>query len=225
MKFNKEFKDAVLQLSQNEKDKLLLQLLKKDAVLSSKLQFELLDDKSIDERQLVMEETIKDKVVYFSTKRYSPSYLLKRLRSLSTLITAHVKITKDKLGDSYLNLVMLTETLETFNTKLEKTTPGQSRKLGIYFVSKAFKILIGITKLDEDYHLEHRDNLEKLGALFSDNKHIMRTANQNGFDVNWLISTEIPENIEEIYKEIKKQGYLMSKTYLSTPPYKKSNLS
>jgi len=67
MKFNKEFKDAVLQLSQNEKDKLLLQLLKKDAVLSSKLQFELLDDKSIDERQLVMEETIKDKGVVFSS--------------------------------------------------------------------------------------------------------------------------------------------------------------
>ncbi|MFB0998328.1 MAG: hypothetical protein QMC28_06490, partial [Flavobacteriales bacterium] len=136
MKFNKEFKDAVLQLSQTEKDKLLLQLLKKDAVLSSKLQFELLDDKSVDERQLVMEKTIKDKIAYFSTKRYSPSYLLKRLRSVSTLITAHVKITKDKLGDSYLNLVMLTETLDTFNTKLEKTTPGQSRKLGIYFVSK-----------------------------------------------------------------------------------------
>ncbi|MEZ7900825.1 MAG: hypothetical protein QMC21_01670 [Flavobacteriales bacterium] len=219
MKFNKEFKDAVLQLSQTEKDKLLLQLLKKDAVLSSKLQFELLDDKSVDERQLVMEKTIKDKIAYFSTKRYSPSYLLKRLRSVSTLITAHVKITKDKLGDSYLNLVMLTETLDTFNTKLEKTTPGQSRKLGIYFVSKAFKVLIGITKLHEDYHLEHKENLERLGKLFSSNKHMIRTSKQNGFDINWLISTEIPENIEEIYKEIKKQGYLMSKTYLSTTDY------
>jgi hypothetical protein len=219
MKFNKEFKDAVLQLSQTEKDKLLLQLLKKDAVLSSKLQFELLDDKSVDERQLVMEKTIKDKIAYFSTKRYSPSYLLKRLRSVSTLITAHVKITKDKLGDSYLNLVMLTETLDTFNTKLEKTTPGQSRKLGIYFVSKAFKVLIGITKLHEDYHLEHKENLERLGKLFSSNKHMIRTSKQNGFDINWLISTEIPENIEEIYKDIKKQGYLMSKTYLSTTDY------
>jgi hypothetical protein len=219
MKFNKEFKDAVLQLSQTEKDKLLLQLLKKDAVLSSKLQFELLDDKSVDECQLVMEKTIKDKIAYFSTKRYSPSYLLKRLRSVSTLITAHVKITKDKLGDSYLNLVMLTETLDTFNTKLEKTTPGQSRKLGIYFVSKAFKVLIGITKLHEDYHLEHKENLERLGKLFSSNKHMIRTSKQNGFDINWLISTEIPENIEEIYKEIKKQGYLMSKTYLSTTDY------
>ena len=219
MKFNKEFKDAVLQLSQTEKDKLLLQLLKKDAVLSSKLQFELLDDKSVDERQLLMEKTIKDKIAYFSTKRYSPSYLLKRLRSVSTLITAHVKITKDKLGDSYLNLVMLTETLDTFNTKLEKTTPGQSRKLGIYFVSKAFKVLIGITKLHEDYHLEHKENLERLGKLFSSNKHMIRTSKQNGFDINWLISTEIPENIEEIYKEIKKQGYLMSKTYLSTTDY------
>tara|TARA_B110000305_G_C18918701_1_gene394051 strand:- start:400 stop:561 length:162 start_codon:yes stop_codon:yes gene_type:complete len=48
---------------------------------------------------------------------------------------------------------------------------------------------------------------------------MIRTSKQNGFDINWLISTEIPENIEEIYKEIKKQGYLMSKTYLSTTDY------
>ena len=225
MKFNKEFKDAILGLSQTEKDKLLLRLLKKDKILSNELYFKLLDCDSIDDHQLKMEETIKDKVAYFATKRYTPSYLLKRLRSVSTLITSHVKITKDKMGDSYLNLVMLTETLETFNTKLEKTTPGQSRKLGIYFVTKAFKILIGITKLHEDYHLEHRDNLEKLGELFSSNRHIIRTTNQNGFDVNWLLTTEIPKNIEEIYKEIKKQGYLTSKTYLSTPNYTGGDLS
>ena len=221
MKFNKEFKDAVLGLSQIEKDKLLLRLLKKDQVMSKELYFKLLDYDSVDEHQLKMEETIKEKVAYFATKRYTTNYLLKRLRSVSASITAHVKITKDKMGDSYLNLILLTETLETFNTKLDKSTPGQGRKIGIYFVSKAFKILIGVTKLDEDYHLEYRDNLEKLGELFSNNKHMMRTVKQNGFDVNWLISTEIPENIEEIYKAIKDQGYLSSKTYLATPDYKR----
>jgi hypothetical protein len=225
MKFDKEFKDAVLQLSSVEKDKLLLRLLKKDKVFCNQLYFELLDNKSVDERQLLMEDTIKEKVAYFDTRRYTTNYLLKRLRSVSTLITEHVKITKDKMGDSYLNLLLLTETLSTFNMKLEKTTPGQGRKLGVYFVSKAFKILIGINKLHEDYHLEYRDNLEKLGELFSANKHMMRTAIQNGFDVNWLLTTEFPENIEEIYKEIKKQGYLTSKTYLNTPDYTGDNLS
>ncbi|MDB4088149.1 hypothetical protein N9544_00845 [Flavobacteriales bacterium] len=223
MKFNKEFKDAVLQLSQIEKDKLLIRLLKKDKVFSKQLQFELLDNNSTDERQLLMEDIIKEKVAYFATKRYTPTYLLKRLRSVSTLITEHVKITKDKMGDSYLNLILLTETLETFNIKLEKTTPGQSRKLGIYFVSKAFKILIGITKLHEDYFLEYRDNLEKLGKLFINNKHMMRTAIQNGFDVNWLLTTEYPEDIEDIYKEIKAAGYLSSKTHLNVPAYKQDD--
>ena len=220
MKFNKEFKDAVLQMPQAEKDKLLLQLLRKDTVMSNKLQFDLLDNKSVDERQLAMEETIKNKVAYFATRRYSTSYLLKRLRSVSTLITEHVKITKDKMGDSYLNLILLIETLEQFKTKLQESTPGQGRKIGVYFVSKAFKILIGITKLHEDYFLEYRDNLEKLGELFRKNQHMMRAAKQNGFNVDWLLTTEIPENIEEIYKEIKSQGYLSSKTYLATPDYK-----
>jgi len=217
MKFNKEFKDTILSLPQKEKDKLLLALLKKDKVIAKELYFKLLDDDSVDEHQLKMEEEIKSKVAYFATKRYTTSYLLKRLRSVSTLITAHVKITKDKMGDSYLNLVLLTETMEVFQTKLQKTTPGQARKLCIYFLNKTFKILIGITKLHEDYHLEYRDNLEKLGELYEANKHIMRTAVQNGFDVNWLISKEIPENIEEIYKGIKNEGYLTMKTYLSTP--------
>lgn len=219
MKFNKEFKDAVLGLSQTEKDKLLLKLLKKDKVLSNELYFKLLDYDSIDDHQQKMEVLIREKVAYFATKRYTTNYLLKRLRSVSTLITDHVKITKDKMGDSYLNLILLVETLETFNLKLNKTTPGQARKLCLYILTKTFKILIGITKLHDDYYLEYRENLEKLGSLFSKNKHIVRTAMQNGFDVNWLLEDDYPSDIEEIYKDIKNQGYLSMKTYLSTPDY------
>lgn len=222
MKFNKEFKDAVLGLSQNEKDKLLLRLLKNDKVLSRELYFQLIDTDSVDDHQLEMEKYIKEKVAYFATKRYSPSYLIKRLRSVSNDISTYVKVTKDKLGDSYLTLLLLTEVLEQFNSKLVKTTPGQARKLCIYYLTKTFKILIGITKLHEDYHLEHRDNLERLGELFLQNGHLMRTAKQNGFDVDWLLTTEIPEHIETIYKEIKSAGYLSMKTYLSTPDYKVS---
>ena len=116
MKFNKEFKDAILGLSQNEKDKLLLRLLKKDKVLSRELYFQLIDTDSVDDHQFEMEKYIKEKVAYFATKRYSPSYLIKRLRSVSNDISTHVKVTKDKLGDSYLTLLLLTEVLEQFNT-------------------------------------------------------------------------------------------------------------
>lgn len=220
MKFNKEFKDTVLGLSQTEKDKLLLRLLKKDKVLSKELYFQLIDTDSVDDHQLEMEKYIKEKVAYFATKRYTANYLIKRMRSVSNDISNHVKVTKDKLGDSYLNLLLLVEVLELFNSKLEKTTPGLARKLCIFYLTKTFKILIGITKLHEDYHLEHRENLEKLGELFSKNKHLMRTAKQNGFDLEWLITTEIPVDIEEKYKQIKGAGYLSMKTYLSTPDYR-----
>jgi len=220
MKFNKEFKDTVLGLSQTEKDKLLLRLLKKDKVLSKELYFQLIDTDSVDDHQLEMEKYIKEKVAYFATKRYTANYLIKRMRSVSNDISNHVKVTKDKLGDSYLNLLLLVEVLELFNSKLEKTTPGLARKLCIFYLTKTFKILIGITKLHEDYHLEHRENLERLGELFSKNKHLMRTANQNGFDLEWLITTEIPVDIEERYKQIKGAGYLSMKTYLSTPDYR-----
>jgi len=220
MKFNKEFKDTVLGLSQTEKDKLLLRLLKKDKVLSKELYFQLIDTDSVDDHQLEMERYIKEKVAYFATKRYTANYLIKRMRSVSNDISNHVKVTKDKLGDSYLNLLLLVEVLELFNSKLEKTTPGLARKLCIFYLTKTFKILIGITKLHEDYHLEHRENLERLGELFSKNKHLMRTAKQNGFDLEWLITTEIPVDIEERYKQIKGAGYLSMKTYLSTPDYR-----
>ncbi len=220
MKFNKEFKDTVLGLSQTEKDKLLLRLLKKDKVLSKELYFQLIDTDSVDDHQLEMEKYIKEKVAYFATKRYTANYLIKRMRSVSNDISNHVKVTKDKLGDSYLNLLLLVEVLELFNSKLEKTTPGLARKLCIFYLTKTFKVLIGITKLHEDYHLEHRENLERLGELFSKNKHLMRTAKQNGFDLEWLITTEIPVDIEERYKQIKGAGYLSMKTYLSTPDYR-----
>ena len=220
MKFNKEFKDTVLGLSQTEKDKLLLRLLKKDKVLSKELYFQLIDTDSVDDHQLEMEKYIKEKVAYFATKRYTANYLIKRMRSVSNDISNHVKVTKDKLGDSYLNLLLLVEVLELFNSKLEKTTPGLARKLCIFYLTKTFKVLIGITKLHEDYHLEHRENLERLGELFSKNKHLMRTAKQNGFDLEWLKTTEIPVDIEERYKQIKGAGYLSMKTYLSTPDYR-----
>lgn len=219
MKFDKNFKEAIIRLPQAEKDKLLLRLLKKDLDLCNRLAFELLDTRTTDELQQEMEEELKNNIKKYATNFYSPGYFMMDLRHFSGLITKHVKITKDKMGDPYLNLILLTEALTYSNKRLSNTTAGASRKLCIYIVSKAFKILIGINKLDEDYFIEFRDNLIKLGKLFSENKHLMRTAIQNGFDIGWLLNSEIPEDIENIHKEIRKQGFLTSKVYLNDTGY------
>jgi hypothetical protein len=36
----------------------------------------------------------------------------------------------------------------------------------------------------------------------------MDTSIFHGFDVNWLMMEEIPEDIEEIKKDLRKRGYL-----------------
>jgi hypothetical protein len=36
----------------------------------------------------------------------------------------------------------------------------------------------------------------------------MKTAIKHGLDVNWLINTEIPENLVSIHKDLKNNGYL-----------------
>ena len=55
MKFDPEFKNAILQLPSKEKDKLLLRLLKRDVILANQLHFELISGDSVQDRRTRME--------------------------------------------------------------------------------------------------------------------------------------------------------------------------
>jgi hypothetical protein len=221
MTFDKEFKEAISHLASEEKDKLILRLLKKDLNLANRLYFELVDSKDVDERRLDLEKRIKKRVEDFSQYYSSPGYLMMDMRDISGEITAHVKITKDKFGEVSLNLAMLNEVLRLQNSRIIEATPGKARKLCTYIIARAFKILVLSNKLHEDLMLDINDEIEKLGQLISENDYLMKTAIKNGFDVNWLIKLDIPENIEEIHKDIKRQGYLTGRTYLRIPNYTK----
>mgnify|MGYP001791296053 CR=1 FL=1 len=219
MIFNKEFKEAISNLPSKEKDKLILRLLKKDLNLANRLSFELLDTRTADDRRLDIEKKIKNRIERFSQHYSTPGYLMMDMRDISGEITEHVKITKDKFGEVSLNLLMLNETLVIHNKRILEATQGKARKLCTYVIARAFKILILISKLHEDMLLEFNPELEKLGELISENDYLMRTAIQNGFDVNWLLQTNFPKNIEEIHKDIRSQGYLTSQIYLRAPNY------
>jgi len=208
MKFDKEFKIAISELPSAEKDRLLLRLLKKDLTLANRLYFELVSSHTVDECRLIVEEKVMETATHISKGFYSAGYLMMDMRYLSGEITEHVKTTKDKFGEASLNLLMLNEVLRLNNTKLRFLPNSKVYKLYIYIISRAFKILILINALHEDFRIEFEDNLIKLGEHFSDNSHLMQMAIHNGFDINWLLTADIPENMNAIHKEIRQQGFL-----------------
>jgi hypothetical protein len=208
MTFDPEFRKALEMLSDKEKDKLILRLLKNDLQLANRLRFELVDTDSVqDKREQVIDRIIKR--IQLATERYySAGYLLMDIREISGEINAHVSITKDKVGEISLNCLMLHSMLELNNEHIASETRDNSYTLCIYIVARVFKILMLIQKQHEDLHIEFRGDIEVIGKFIGDNHNLMKTAIHNGLDVNWLIHFNIPENITEIHNKLRKSGLL-----------------
>jgi len=208
MVFEKEFKEALLDLPIKEKDKLLLRLLKRDVPLANQLYFELVSTQTVEERRSELEEMVVKRAVNISKRSSSIHDLLMGMRSLSGDITEQVKITKDKFGEISLNLLMLNEILQTNKPQISFFSRVKAHKFAIYVIARAFKVLVLIRAMHEDHHADFRSDLNRLGELIGENDLLMKTAIQNGLDVNWLLSGEIPENIKQRQDELKKQGFL-----------------
>ena len=65
-----------------------------------------------------------------------------------------------------------------------------------------------IQKLHEDHLIDFKDDLVLLGELIGQNDYLMKNAIQNGFDVNWLLKVDIPEDIAQIHKNLRANGFL-----------------
>lgn len=209
MVLDKEFKEAVLNLSATEKDKLLLRLLKKDTALIDKLHFELVSDLSVDEVRANMALKIKQKVSSTTRYAFNPRQVLTQVRSISAEIAYHVKTTKDKFGDASLNLLLLNEFMQKHKANLKRAHHSEKlRKLLIYIISKAYRALVTIDALHEDYFLDLEKDLKLLGQAFLENQRLEDFCVSCGFDVDWLINADLPEDIKEIYKRVRTEGLL-----------------
>ncbi len=208
MNFDAEFKKALQLLSETEKDKLILRLLKRDPKLAGKLYFELVDTESVQDKREQLRSQIIRQMQLVSKEYYSPGYLLMDVRDISSKITEHVTITKDKIGEISLNCLMLRTLLDLNNERIMADRYGNAYKLCIYIVARIYKILMLIQKQHEDLHLEFEEDIRAIGIMVGQNRHLMGTAIKNGLDVNWLIQYELPENISAIYKELKENGLL-----------------
>jgi hypothetical protein len=201
MKFDAEFKEAISHLPEKEKDKLIFRLLKKDPTLANRLHFELVNTESAEDFREKLETRIVFLVEQMNTQFYSIGYLHADVRFASGEINEHVQITKDKYGNASLNLLLINKVLNGFGTSIEKVSWSEVRTFSDSIIARAFKIILLINKMDEDYHFEFSDGLKELGSHLSKRDYLMKSAINNGFDVNWLLSGEIPEDIQSIYKE------------------------
>jgi hypothetical protein len=203
-----EFKRTLQELPEKEKDKLILRLLRRDLDLAEKLFFELVDTDSIEDKRRIMEINISKQIHRFSENLHSLDYIAIEMRNISGKISHHVKITKDKFGEISLNLKMLNEVIEQNDFSLTHSKPQKSTKFYNYVIVRTFKILLLIQALHEDFLLDFKEDLNRLGVNISKDKMLLKTANYNRFNINWLIESEIPKNILQIHKEIKAAGFL-----------------
>ena len=207
MEYSKEFKAALSAFSGAEKDKLIFRLLRKDKLLSKKLYFELIDPETTDDKRNAMEEHIKEQVLLASKYVGNAQYFLSAVRKISAEITEHTKVTTDKFGEISLNLFLANKVLEN-NSDLSRQRFDNVYKLYIYIINKIFKSLTLVKKLDEDYWIEIdeylRDTLDKI----LENHYLQKLCINNGLDFNWFECDRIPDNIDQIMKDIKSQGFL-----------------
>lgn len=206
MQYNQEFKHAISLLPSKEKDKLILRLLKRDEILSEKLYFELVSTDSADNVREELENEMLRSMENFTKYNNSPKEIMRELRLNSGKITRHVKITKDKYGEITLNTLMLNMILENEKEIFEHTY--YDYKLLMYVITRTFKILLLIDKMHEDYQIDFKEGIQRLGGNISSCHNLMKMAIKNNLDVNWLLQYDIPENIQEIYKKTRADGLL-----------------
>ncbi|MFN4364202.1 deoxyuridine 5'-triphosphate nucleotidohydrolase [Chryseobacterium hispalense] len=207
MEYSKEFKAALSDFSSAEKDRLIFRLLKKDKLLSKKLYFELIDPETSDNKRDAMEEIVEEKVILASKYISNQKYFLSIIRKISAEITEHVKITTDKYGEVSLNLLLINKILD-YNEDLGRQRFDNVYKLYLYIINKTVKALVLTKKLDVDYWMEIDEHLDELKGKILQNHYLSKLFINNGIDMNWLTSDQIPENFDLIIKEIKSQGFL-----------------
>lgn len=206
--FDNEFKLALKNLPSDEKDKLILRLLKKDYVLANQLLFQLVDTDTVEQKREIVSNEIAIYITRCAHRMTSLGIYLMEMRYMSGKINDHVSITKDKYGEITLNMQLLTESIKCIHLPILNEQPKNSYTVSIYIIARAFKILLLINAQHQDLHIEFREKLGELGALISKNSILISYAIKNGLDVNWLINFEIPVNIVAIHKDIRANGFL-----------------
>ena len=194
IQLSNELKEAIVDLPDKEKNKLLFRLIAKDGALVNKLIFQLLEaGESTETRRedvrMVVEKSLSHEAAHF----FSPGYLLLVMRSLSGEITRHVATTRDRYGEIELNFFLLNRSFDLMGHELTGFSWRKTQTLTIYVVKRALKLLTLLGKQHPDVHLDFREEMEELGNSIGEHDYFMQTAVHLGLDVNYLLRGEVPD--------------------------------
>lgn len=188
IKLDDALKDAIRAMPEKEKDKLLLRLIPKNRLLVEQLEFKLIDrEETVLVRRSELEEHIHNMVArqqkYFDDH---PREVLYLLQQISGKINWHVSVTKDKLGEIELQLLMLVEVLEKCFPPTSNFSIWELGKFAEYVVKRIKKIIGLIEKQHEDYQLEFQLSLNKIGEVIIPHESFQIIAEELDFDISLL---------------------------------------
>jgi len=154
-----ELKKAIVRMPVGEKDKLLLRLVAKDATLTEKLQFELVEEgNTVEERRELIRQFTRRTA---SLGQDSAGWVMMDMRTVNGYITRHLKVTKDKYGEVELMLHML-NTFYDNNAHLLQKYNSRTDKAAEYIAKRTEQLLKKAEKLDPDYYIEFTSDINKL---------------------------------------------------------------
>ena len=161
-----DLKEAVLNLSQKEKDKLLVRLINKDKMLLKQLHFQLLENEyDLEVRIDNLREKLKD---LFAPSRsgiknvamYSHYRGLNALlRQASGMINEHEKVTKDKFSEVEFRLLILSQAFQHYDKLFVSSHIAAAEKLRKYAAARLKTTLSKYDKLHEDLQFDLQEDL------------------------------------------------------------------
>lgn len=164
---NAALKEAVLNLSNKEKDKLLVRLINKDKMLLKQLHFELLEDESDLENRIIdlkanLETVFETGQAHIKNIPQFTNYreLTRLIRSASGLVNEHEKVTKDKFSVVECRLLILQEAFERYPNLFKPASLTPGFKLHQYIKGRIKNATSAYDKLHEDLQFDLKDSME-----------------------------------------------------------------
>lgn len=164
-----ELKEAILNLPEREKDKLLIRLINKDKMLIKQLHYRLLED----EHDLSLRiERLKEKIKSLADKEYlvventiiisNIKNLLTLLRLQNALVNEHEKVTKDMFSVVECKLYILETTFYRYPVLFRKTLSNNTEKLHKYISTQLRITFTKFDKLHEDLQFDLQEVYDKV---------------------------------------------------------------